>query len=86
MIKDKLMLGSKYYYYRKDKASGGIYDTDATQSFKDIGQEINFYLYFNPNKTLNYKFRYGIFFPGKAYPDSANDPSYYLLIQQTINF
>jgi len=81
-----LVLGAKFYLYRKDKSAGGIYDTDATQNDKDIGKEMNFYLYWRINPKSTWAFRYGKFFPGDAYPDATNDGSHYFYSSLTVKF
>lgn len=68
-----ISLGFKYFVYRKDKAGGGIYDTEATLANKDVGQELDSYLYWQLSQNWYFSLRYGIFFPGKAYPSSTND-------------
>ena len=78
--------GFKYFKYLKDKKTGGIYDTDATLNSIDIGQEANFYFYWRLSKKLMWSNRYGIFFPGDAYPTSTNNNTQYFYTRFTINF
>lgn len=84
-IKD-MVVGLKYYFYRKDKASGGIYDDEATADKKDIGHEVNGYTYWKVNKHFSWTFRYGIFFPSEAYPDATNNNTRYLFSRLTYTF
>lgn len=81
-----IVCGFKYYFYRKVKAEGGIYDSDATQPFKHIGHETDFYLYWNITPRLRWSFRYGVFFPGKAYPRNTNSNTRYLYTRVKYSF
>lgn len=85
-IGEKIIFGVKYFFYRKDRAEGGIYDSDATNPYKDIGQEINGYLYWNLTPRLSWSFRYGVFYPGKAYHPEINSNTKYLSTQLTYKF
>ena len=82
----RLAVGSKYYLYRKDKKSGGIYDVDATEASADVGQEIDFFINWNVYENMNIIARFGKFFPGAAYPDGVRDPSEYLYIRTRVTF
>ncbi|MDD5005597.1 MAG: alginate export family protein [Candidatus Omnitrophica bacterium] len=84
-LKD-LVVGIKYWFYRKDKASGGIYDTDATLPHKDIGQELNLYFYWKIAKNKYWSCRYGIFFPGKSYPVATQTDTKYFYTGLTVTF
>jgi hypothetical protein len=79
-------IGFKYYIYKKAKADGGVYDTQATLDNSDIGNEVDAYLYFKPSEKFYVSTQYGIFFPGKAYPENQNDPTQYLLVRATFVF
>ncbi len=79
-------IGLKYFIYRKAKSEGVIYDAQATLHNPDIGREIDMYLYWRPSKYFYLSTQYGIFYPGKAYPKSSNDPTQYLLVRSTIAF
>jgi len=83
---NEIAVGGKYYFYHKHKSTGGIYDTDATVNQRFIGQEVDLYLYWKLRKDLYYSMRYGIFFPGSAYPNEANRRSEYLQIRMTYLF
>lgn len=81
-----LSLGIDYYRYYKDKKAGGIYDTDATLNSYDVGREIDLTISWPILSDLSCAFQYGYFAPGKAYPDSADDPENYLSMGMTITF
>ena len=83
---DKIGIGAKYYFYHKHRTNGGIYDVEANQSEKFIGQEMDFYLYWKIRHNLYSSVRYGIFFPGKAYSTEADNKSKYLLASLTLIF
>ena len=82
----KIRCGVKYYYYLKDEADGGISDAEATVSDKYVGQETDFYAYWDFSDRLSWSVRYGIFFPGDAYPASTNSASTYLYTRLTHRF
>ncbi len=79
-------IGFKYFIYRKAKSDGGVYDLQATVSDPDVGNEIDAYLYWKPSERFYCSTQYGIFYPGKAFPDSSNDPTQYFLVRTTITF
>ena len=78
--------GFKYFLYRKDKKAGGVYDIEATESDLDIGREANAYLYWPIGKHITWSNRYGIFFPGNAYPSPANNATRYFYTKLTLTF
>ncbi|MBU2540319.1 MAG: alginate export family protein [Candidatus Omnitrophica bacterium] len=82
----EIVCGLKYFRYRKDKKAGGIYDTDATVSNLDIGQEADFYFYWKLRKNIFWSNRYGIFFPGDAYPTTTNNNTKYFYSRFRITF
>jgi hypothetical protein len=81
-----IVLGAKFYIYRKDKAGGGIYDTDATRKSKDIGKEINVYMYWRLNRKTTWVLRYGKFFTGKAYDEDTDANSQYVYSRINVRF
>lgn len=83
---DNIAIGAKYYLYHKDRSAGGIYDTEATIKKKFVGQEVDLYFYWKMYHNLYYSMRYGIFFPGTAYPDETDDWSRYFLARLTMTF
>jgi hypothetical protein len=81
-----LKLGVDYYRYCKDKASGGIYDTEASENSKDVGNEIDLTANWQIFSDLLCSIQYGYFNPGKAYPDSTHDSEEYLSLSMTLTF
>ncbi|MDD4957241.1 MAG: alginate export family protein [Candidatus Omnitrophica bacterium] len=76
-IGENVAVGAKYFLYRKDEKLGGIYDVDATESDPDIGQELDFYLHWKVYENFYFSAKYGIFYPGAAYPHGRRTPSEY---------
>lgn len=63
-----VVVGAKYFKYYKVKKDGGIYDIYADNAgYRDIGDEINAYIYWQINKQLYFNTRLGLFYPGKSY-------------------
>ena len=85
-IGDNIVVGSKYFYYRKDRRSGGTYDIYATEPDADIGQEIDFYIHWKMFRDLFVSARYGLFFPGKAYPIDRRDTSTSFFTKASLTF
>lgn len=81
-----LVLGVDYYKYYKDKKTGGIYDPQATEPQRDIGQEVDISLYWQVLSDLNFSLQYGHFMPGDAYADPANDREDYFSVSTTVAF
>ena len=75
-----------YFRYYKDKASGGIYDLEATQYNRDVGEEVDVQLSWQIFSDLKFTVQYGYFWPGDAYPDSSNDNQEYFSASTTITF
>jgi len=73
-----LSLGADAYFYWKHKELGGIYDVDATDGHFEIGQEVDFTLSWQITSDIITSVRYGVFFPGDAFPLTSNDPETYL--------
>ena len=87
-LKDKVgdfQIGTKCYIYRKDKADGGISDTDATQNRKSIGYEIDAYSNWRILSDVTWSLQYGHFHPGTAYP-RANDNENYVFTNIVLAF
>ena len=82
----EIAVGGKYYFYHKDRSAGGIYDDEATLKEKYVGQEVNLYLYWKIYHNLFYSMRYGLFFPGSAYPKETDAPSTYFFARMTMTF
>ena len=81
-----LAVGTKFYIYSKAERSGGIYDVDATEASSDIGQEIDFFIHWKVYENLYATLRYGMFFPGAAYPRGRRDTSEYFLARLRMTF
>ncbi|OGX17647.1 MAG: hypothetical protein A2Y01_03790 [Omnitrophica WOR_2 bacterium GWC2_44_8] len=79
-------LGVDYYRYYKARKSGGIYDTDALGTHRDIGYEVDATLNWDMFSDLNCAVRYGYFSPGKAYSAEAPDNERYFSISASILF
>ena len=84
-VKD-ITLGVKYYLYFKDKKNGGISDTDATVKKRFVGSEFDTYFYWQISPSFDFIVRYGIFFPGDAYPENANSNAKYLFSRLQFTF
>jgi hypothetical protein len=78
--------GTDFYRYYKDKRLGGIYDTDATNSDKGIGSEVDLNISWQILSDLSFSVQYGHFWPGDAYPDYADDSEKYLSAGMTFTF
>lgn len=85
-IGENIVVGSKYYYYRKDRKSGGIYDIYATDPSANIGQEVDFFVHWKMFKDLYMSARYGLFFPGKAYPADRRETASTVYAKTTLTF
>ena len=79
-------LGVDYYRYYKDKSSGGIYDTEASQSDDDIGSEIDLTIRWQIFSDMSCSLQYGHFHPADAYPDSTKDSEDYFSISMALTF
>ena len=83
---DKIAIGTRYYIYRKDQPSGGIYDIEATATSEDVGQEADFFGHWKIYENLYFTMRYGLFTPGAAYPATTRTPSQYLYMRIRFTF
>jgi hypothetical protein len=79
-------LGAKFITYLKDKKTGGISDVAANEDKRFVGTETDFYCYWSITKNLAYLIRYGIFYPGAAYPKTTRDNTKYLYTRLTYIF
>ena len=84
-LKD-MNIGTKYYWYRKDRPDGGTYDVESTNNSKDIGHEIDAFVYWKPTEKFQTILRGGVFYPGEAYPELTDTPTKYLYLRSTIYF
>jgi hypothetical protein len=81
-----IAIGAKVFLYRKHRAEGPIYDSQATEANEDIGKEFDLFLYWEPNSSFYMNLRFGIFYPGDAYPETTNSNTKYLLTRATFKF
>ena len=77
---------ASYYRYYKDKAGGGVSDTEATDVEAYLGQEIDFEIAWQIVSDLNLTVQYGHFFTGDAYPDTARDDEDYFSASVILTF
>jgi hypothetical protein len=82
----RLKTNINYYRYYKDKSSGGIGDTDATQASSDIGSEIDASLDWKIFSDLSLTLQYGHFMPGDAYPGATSKSEDYFSASTTLQF
>ena len=75
-----------YYYFRKDKSTGGISDLDATMADKDIGQEIDVEISYRIFSDLALSLEYGHFMPGDAFAEGTDDEEDYFSVSLTHSF
>ncbi|MBU1864298.1 MAG: alginate export family protein [Candidatus Omnitrophica bacterium] len=80
----KIQFGIDYYRYYKDAQAGGISDTDATSSSRDIGHELDATLSWDVTSDLSFVMQYGHFFPGAAYPAATDDDEHYFSFNVTL--
>lgn len=83
---EQLALGAKYYFYWKDKADGGTSDTESTGNDGDLGREFNVFLHWKIYENCTLSTRYGIFFPGMAFPETTRDNTQYFYNSLTMSF
>ncbi len=74
----ELEVGAAYYWFRKDKAAGGISDLSASNADKDIGAELDLYANWRITSDLMWTVRWGRFNLGKAYVDPSDTREYVL--------
>lgn len=63
---------AKYSIYRKIFAEGAISDTLATEKNKDVGSAVDFTFVYKVTSELNVFYSFGMFMPGKAYPEKTS--------------
>ena len=69
---DRLELGTNFFWYWKDQASGGISDFRADRSSEEVGTELDIYLHWWVLSDLALSMRFGTFYPGDAYTHDGN--------------
>ncbi|HUW56600.1 MAG TPA: hypothetical protein VMZ92_08185, partial [Planctomycetota bacterium] len=66
-----------YYWFDKDKGTGGVSDFRANLPNTDLGEELDLYANWRITSDLLFTVRWGLFWPGRAYTD-RNDRQYVL--------
>lgn len=64
---EKMELGTKLFYYRKDNEAGPISDTTAVNNARYLGSDWDLFCNWRMTSDLAWTVRYGVFFPGSAY-------------------
>lgn len=72
--------------YRKRKGAGAISDVRASEDSKDIGREIDLYLFWKIWPDLRVIFRHGRFSPGGAYPVAGRTRSLFTSLSCSCSF
>ena len=85
-VGENIAVGAKFYFYRKDRMEGGIYDVDATEPSPDIGEEIDGFVHWKVYENFYLTARYGIFFPGSAYPRYRRNYSEFIYLRARMMF
>lgn len=79
-------MGVKFFWYWKDRAEGPIYDNQATMTNNEVGKEWDLFLYWEPNDNFYINLKFGLFYPGDAFPDATNTPTKYFATRATLKF
>lgn len=74
------------YRFYKEESKGGIFDTQASESNRDVGVEVDLTLSWQMLSDLSLTIEYGHFEPGDAYPASTNDETQYFSVGVTTTF
>lgn len=82
----ELTLAFDFYRYFKDESKGGIFDTQASESDRDVGFEIDLTLSWQILSDLGMAIEYGHFEPGDAYPAATNNNTDYFSLHLTTTF
>lgn len=82
----ELACGAKFFLYRKDEPGGGISDIFADAHDSDIGQEIDLFVHWKLTDHLKATTRFGLFYPGGAFPSSTDAPIQYLFLRLTLSY
>ncbi|MDD5438977.1 MAG: alginate export family protein [Candidatus Omnitrophica bacterium] len=77
---------TSWYWYFKDRAGGGITDTEATESEGYIGHEMDFEVAWQIVSDLSCTVQYGHFFTGDAFPETARDDEDYFSASVILTF
>lgn len=79
-------LGIGYYMYQKNKKDGAISDLRASRAKNDIGKEIDLFYNWKMLSDFTISLRSGIFMPGDAYPNTADDKVSFYNLNLTYSF
>ena len=82
----KMELGTKVFFYQKDKADGAISDTTATLNSSWLGWEWDVYCNWRVTSDLSWTMRYGVFQPGAAYDGNNDSCRHFLYTGLTLSF
>lgn len=83
---EDLTVGGKLSFYRKDDATGGISDPQATLPSDDVGEALDLFLGWRFFSDLAWTLQYGRFYPGAAYAAGAADSTRTLYSNVTWSF
>jgi hypothetical protein len=82
----KILAGVDYFHYWKDRADGGFSDVYATESRRDIGQEIDLHADWWVTKKVLCSVEWGVFMPGKAYDRSHRSQEDVVALSMSVIF
>jgi len=85
-VGNNFAVGSRIYVYQKAQKEGGIYDVEASEPSPDVGEELDFFVHWKVYENLYFTLRYGVFFPGAAYPRGIREKSKFLYVQTRMTF
>jgi hypothetical protein len=75
-----------YYHYYKDRAAGAIYDLDAIERKRYVGDEVDLEVFWQMLSDVSCTIQYGHFIPGDAYPRVAHASEDYFSVSVTLTF
>ncbi len=81
-----LTVTSSYYRYYKERAGGGISDTEAVEAKGYIGQEVDIEMAWQIVSDLSCAVQYGYFFAGDAFRNTASDDEKYFSVSAVLTF
>lgn len=64
-----LRIGTSWFLYAKNKATGAVSDISADENSNFLGWEMDYYINYQITQELATTARYGVFFPGDAFSD-----------------
>lgn len=66
---DRLQLGTNWFLYHKNRASGAVSDPTADRGSGYLGWEMDYFANWQMTNDFSWTARYGVFFPGQAFDD-----------------